>query len=263
MKRLSCVNPFDGAPIYYIAETDSTMLDAAELAERGTPSGTVVIAGFQRAGRGRFVERKWISPPGKGLLFTLILDHEFLKTGPALTPLLAGLGVAFFVEEHAGRPCLVKWPNDVLVDGGKIAGILCLSKGRYVFTGVGINCLQLDDQGSGARRSPVYGAPVSPPPISLADLGVGECEPISILEEVLASLKRAFAASDPVGEIEKRLYLYGKSVTHWSGLPEKSEKLRGTVEGLGSDGQLLLREDETGSLHEVYGGELLPCAGLS
>ena len=132
MKRLSAESPFWGAPIYYQAETDSTMLDAAFLVSRGTPSGTVVVAGFQHAGRGRYAERKWVSKPGDGLLFTLILDSEFLETALELTPLLVGLGVALYVEERARRPCLIKWPNDVLADGGKISGILCEKLARVI-----------------------------------------------------------------------------------------------------------------------------------
>lgn len=251
MKRLSVVNPFDGAPIYYLAETESTMLDAEALALEGAPPGTVVVAGFQRAGRGRFAERKWISPPGEGLLFTLILDRASLESAPALTPLLAGLGVALFVEGTARRPCLVKWPNDVLVAGGKIAGILCTAKGSRVFAGIGINCMQL-------RPSSVGGVSASPPPVSLAALGVGECAPLSLLGAVLVSLKEAFAAPDPVGEIEKRLYLLGESVSHRSGPVGQSETLRGTVEGLGAGGQLLLREEGSGILREIHGGELFP-----
>lgn len=263
MTRLSVENPFGGAPIYYLSETESTMLDAAELAAQGAPSGTVVVAGFQRAGRGRFAERRWISPPGKGLLFTLILDNAFPATASKLIPLLAGLGVALYVEKRAGRPCLIKWPNDVLVGGGKISGILCEKNGLHVFAGLGINCLKPDAQGPAARHSPAHGPPPLPPPVFLAALGVGECRPLSILPAVLESLKRAFTLSDPVGEIEKRLYLRGQSVTHISGAREKSEKFYGTIQGLGPDGQLVLREDKTGCLREMYGGELLPGSGPS
>ena len=250
MDRLSVENPFNGAPVYYLAETDSTMLDAAALAAAGTPSGTVVTAGFQRAGRGRYKTRRWISAPGEGLLFTLILDHAAVETGPALTPLLAGLGVARYVEKATGRLSLVKWPNDVLCEGGKVAGVLCESRDGRVYVGVGINCLQH------GRRPPVP-AGAAFPPVCLSALGASGIRPLSILGEALAFLQSAFSENDPISEIERRLYLRGCPVVVISGAPDTGEKIYVTLEGLGASGQLIVRDSAAGIVSEIYSGELL------
>lgn len=248
MNKLPAANPFGNATIYYLPETYSTMTDAAALAAQGAPSGTVVVAGYQTAGRGRFADRKWISRPGDGLLFTLILDAETLEVPFALTPLLSGLGIALFVEAQTGRRASIKWPNDVLVDGGKISGILCESKERRVFIGIGLNCMK----SAGPPSASDYH------PISLADLDAPERQPLSILPAVLGSVKHAFAMPDPLGAIEERLYLRGQPVTHLSGAPGGDETIIGTVDGLGPKGQLLLREKESGEIRELFSGEVMP-----
>lgn len=268
MKPLSVHNPFNDAPVYYLPQTDSTMRDAAELAAGGTPSGTVVVAGFQRAGRGRFEKRRWISAPGKGLLFTLTLDHATFANGPALTPLLAGLGVARYTEHATGRRCFVKWPNDVLCQGGKVAGILCESRDNRVFIGIGINCAEPDHgvtapQGEAAADDLPQAATGSSkavfPPVSLGALGASVTKPLLILEDVLAFLKRGFIADDPVREIESRLYLRGRPVTVVTGTADVCEKAYGILAGLGSNGQLLLKQPATGVVREIYSGELCVC----
>jgi len=248
MKRLTITNPFGDSPIYYLPETDSTMNDAAVLAAQGATSGTIIVAGFQHAGRGRFAERKWVSLPGEGLLFTLILDAEIEKIPPALIPLLTGLGIGLYVEEHTGRRASIKWPNDVIVEGGKISGVLCESKADRIFVGIGLNCLK-----SGAGKQP---APLQP--ISLSELGFAGCRPLSIVGPVLGFLKHAYTIENPLAEIEKRLHLIGESVTHLSGAPVEGGRFYGSVEGLGAEGQLVLRERGTGRVHEVFSGELLP-----
>ncbi len=247
MERLSIENPFSGSPVYYLRQTESTMKDAARLAADEAVSGTVVVADYQTAGRGRFVTRKWVSGPGEGLLFTLILDQAMLKNRAPLTPLLAGLGVANYVEQSTGKPCLVKWPNDVIVEGGKVSGILCESKGSVVFIGIGINCESLPP-----------GAPqphAALPKVSLAGLGARKTAPVAILEEVLSSLRAAFLSRDPLEKIGEKLYLRGRQVAVLSGTGG-GEAIHGILEGLGAGGQLLVRETDSKRLREIYSGEL-------
>jgi BirA family transcriptional regulator, biotin operon repressor / biotin---[acetyl-CoA-carboxylase] ligase len=123
-----------GSPRLHLRATDSTNTRARDLAAAGAPHGTLVTAGEQRAGRGR-QGRTWSAPPGRALLSSLVL-----RDPPRLLPLLAGVAVAQ-VAEHAGVSAQVKWPNDVLVDGRKVAGILVEGRPqeRWAVLGIGLN----------------------------------------------------------------------------------------------------------------------------
>jgi len=120
-----------GRPRLHARELGSTNDRARELAAAGAPHGTAVTAGVQTAGRGR-QGRTWTAPPGSSLLLSLVL-REF----DALLPLRAGLAVA----QVAGPQATVKWPNDVLVEGRKVAGILAEARPQEGWTvlGIGLN----------------------------------------------------------------------------------------------------------------------------
>jgi BirA family biotin operon repressor/biotin-[acetyl-CoA-carboxylase] ligase len=120
-----------GSPRVHYSETDSTNERARELAAAGTPHGTLVTAAEQSAGRGR-QGRRWTAPRGRALLCSLVI-----RDPPQLLPLAAGVAVA----EVAGARALVKWPNDVLVDGLKVAGILVEGRPQegWAVLGIGLN----------------------------------------------------------------------------------------------------------------------------
>ncbi|MBE3519049.1 MAG: biotin--[acetyl-CoA-carboxylase] ligase [Firmicutes bacterium] len=122
-------------------ETDSTNDDARELAEKGYPEGTLVVARRQRRGRGR-MGRRWMSPEG-GVFMSIILRPPRSLPGLSALPLVVGYGVARALREEHGVPAAIKWPNDVLVRQKKIAGILCESAFEqtdcWVVAGIGIN----------------------------------------------------------------------------------------------------------------------------
>jgi BirA family transcriptional regulator, biotin operon repressor / biotin---[acetyl-CoA-carboxylase] ligase len=121
-----------GAPRLHLRRTDSTNERARELASAGAPHGALVTAAEQTAGRGR-QGRTWTAPPGRALLLSLVLRVE----QPALVPLAAGVATAETVGDHAR----IKWPNDVLVEGHKIAGILVEGRPQegWVVLGIGLN----------------------------------------------------------------------------------------------------------------------------
>lgn len=143
-----------GTPRLHFRLLDSTNVRARSLAERGAPGGTLVTAAEQSAGRGR-QGRTWSAPAGRALLCSLVLRNP-----PRLLPLAAGLAVA----EVVGEGSMVKWPNDVLLGGRKVAGILV--EGRpgdgWAVLGIGINVAmrasdfpaELRERAGGLERSP-------------------------------------------------------------------------------------------------------------
>jgi len=127
-----------GRPRLHLRVTDSTNTRARELAAAGAPHGTLVTAGEQLAGRGR-QGRGWAAPAGRALLASLVV-----RPPRALLSLTAGVAVA----EIAGPGALVKWPNDVLIDGRKVAGILVEGRPQeeWAVLGIGLNvALEPDD----------------------------------------------------------------------------------------------------------------------
>jgi BirA family transcriptional regulator, biotin operon repressor / biotin---[acetyl-CoA-carboxylase] ligase len=120
-----------GGPRLHLRSTDSTNERARALAALGAPHGTLVTTSRQTAGRGR-QGRGWVAPEGRALLCSLLL-----RDAPRLLPLAAGVAVAAVV----GSAALVKWPNDVLVDGRKVAGILVEGRPQegWAVVGIGLN----------------------------------------------------------------------------------------------------------------------------
>lgn len=128
------------------AETGSTNSDLLAAARDGAPEGTVLAAEVQTAGRGR-LDRRWICPPRAALSFSVLLRPDGV---PAVArgwiPLLAGVAVAAGLRTQAGLDARLKWPNDVLVGGAKIAGILAEQAGDAIVLGIGINVTTRRDE---------------------------------------------------------------------------------------------------------------------
>ncbi len=124
-----------------VQETGSTNADLLAKARSGADEGLVLVAEAQTSGRGR-MGRRWISPPRRSLTFSVLLRPAAPAGLLGWAPLLAGVAVASALERTAGVDARLKWPNDVLVDGAKIAGILAERWGNAVVIGTGINVLQ-------------------------------------------------------------------------------------------------------------------------
>jgi BirA family transcriptional regulator, biotin operon repressor / biotin---[acetyl-CoA-carboxylase] ligase len=130
-EAVAAAGPGLGFPRVHFRHTDSTNERARELAIRGAPGGTLGTASAQTAGRGR-QGRTWVAPEGRALLCSLVL-----RDPPRLLPLSAGVAVASVV----GREAEVKWPNDVLLEGRKVSGILVEGRPqeRWGVLGIGLN----------------------------------------------------------------------------------------------------------------------------
>lgn len=116
-------------------ETGSTNADAAAAARAGAAEGLVVVAERQTAGRGR-LDRRWVSPPRAGLTLSVLLKPP---SRYGWLPLLAGVALVETVRRMGDVDAVLKWPNDLLIDGRKCAGILAESVGDGVVLGIGLN----------------------------------------------------------------------------------------------------------------------------
>ena len=133
-----------GLPRRHFRVTDSTNDRGRELAEAGAPTGTVVTAASQTAGRGRH-GRVWAAPPGKALLYSAILRP--LDAGHALLPLAVPVAVCEALESLAPVRCEIKWPNDVWISERKVAGILIEARPpEWAVIGVGVNVTIKEDE---------------------------------------------------------------------------------------------------------------------
>ncbi len=165
-----------GRPHLHFALTDSTNDRARELAEADAPSGTIVTADQQSAGRGRR-GRVWSAPPGTALLYSAILRPIELEQ--ALLPLAVPVAVCEAVEAVGDRTCAIKWPNDVWIDERKVAGVLIEARPpQWAVIGVGVNVAIADEE---------FPVDLRWPAISIGT-GVGVAEVRDSLSRSLASL---------------------------------------------------------------------------
>ena len=132
-----------GRAFRYHDEIESTNLEAKKLANDGAPEGTVVISESQSSGRGR-LGRRWTSPAGKGLLFSVVLRPQLAMTDAHFLTLIAASAAAEAIEAQVKVPVHIKWPNDLIVNSKKAGGILLEVSGEHdavewVVAGIGIN----------------------------------------------------------------------------------------------------------------------------
>ena len=132
-----------GQEIYYFPDTDSTNIRAKELGEKGAPHGTLAVAGRQSAGRGRR-GRGWESPPGCSIYMSILLRPQFLPSRAPMLTLALAYSVAEALKKCTGQEIGIKWPNDIVLNGKKLVGILTEMSSEidyinHVVIGVGIN----------------------------------------------------------------------------------------------------------------------------
>jgi len=132
-----------GAAVHYFPETDSTNIRACRLARDGAPEGTVVVADAQGKGKGR-LNRTWQSPPGRNLYVSVVLRRRIAPPAAPQLTLVSGVAVAELLTAYGLKGVTIKWPNDVLVAGKKICGILTEmnSSARgvdFIVLGMGLN----------------------------------------------------------------------------------------------------------------------------
>ncbi|MDE3196772.1 MAG: biotin--[acetyl-CoA-carboxylase] ligase [Acidobacteriota bacterium] len=220
--------------IHRLVTTASTMIDAAQLAKQGAPHGTAVVAERQTAGIGRH-GHSWHSEQSNGLYLSMVLRI------PAATPTLTlalGLAVQEALEVHAD----LRWPNDVMINERKAAGIMVQSaEAGVLIAGIGINVNHAEFPAEIARIA-----------TSLRIETGREHDKEALLQRVLAEVPRYVQLGKP--EILKRFeanstYVRGRRVI-------VDEKLEGVTAGLDQDGFLLLQTDR--GIETILAGGVRP-----
>lgn len=241
-----------GDPLHFFSEIGSTNDEAAALAERGAPEGTTVVASAQTAGRGRF-GRSWFSPPGAGLYVSVVCRSRSVV--PYIT-LAGGVAVAEGIGSATGLPVEIKWPNDIVVDGGagrrrKLAGILAEACSgaeglQYVVLGFGINL-----------RPAAYPSEIADRATSLeTELGRAP-DAALVLAETLAALShwtQIIETAGPPALLTRWRALAPSAQGHpveWEG---SGEVKQGRTAGLGDDGALLVQR--AGQTERIISGTL-------
>lgn len=212
--------------VVLLAETASTLDVAHQLAEQGAQAGTLVVADTQTAGRGR-MGRSWRSGKGEGVWCTVIERVEDVRALDVLS-IRVGLAIADALDELAGEGVRLKWPNDLLLDSGKVGGILCETRwagerAAWVAIGVGINVV---------APAGVTGA---------AGLPKGT-QRVQVLERVVRGVRAAAAwgghlDADELASYARRDALAGRRI---------ASPAAGVVAGIDTTGALVVNTADTG-----------------
>jgi BirA family biotin operon repressor/biotin-[acetyl-CoA-carboxylase] ligase len=237
--------------------TESTNSVALEAGQQGAVPGTVIVAETQTGGRGR-LNRSWLSLPGMGLYFTIILRPKLDSENLPKVTLAAGLALCKAVEAEYGLSPKIKWPNDLLLDGRKFGGILTetgdvsnMAAGEQplVVVGVGLNLFPPEDgfpddlQERATALSLHVDRTISDESLLLANI-------VAIEKEVERLEKGDFALI--LKEWTQRDGVYGKNLT-W--VTHQGHEVTGV--SLGPDDEGLLRiKDQAGDIHTVISGDL-------
>jgi BirA family transcriptional regulator, biotin operon repressor / biotin---[acetyl-CoA-carboxylase] ligase len=243
-----------GTEFHYFAEIDSTNIYARRLAEQGAREGGLVIAESQTCGRGR-LGRRWESPPNVNLYFSVILRP---KLAPAKAPqitLMAAVALAETLQLFLPVPPVIKWPNDILVNRKKLAGILtevsCGTEGvEFVILGIGVNVnypLELMPEEIRERAT------------SLSILCQKKISREDFLRRLIQHLDRCYGEIEENGfaPMAPRWEAYFGLRGHRVRIELLDEVMFGTAKGIDQDGALLL-EDDHRELRRVVAGDVIP-----
>ncbi len=240
-----------GWPVKCYGETDSTNLRAKALAEEGAPEGTLVIAESQTEGRGRR-GRSWVSPPGEGLWFSFILRPAVVPAAAPAITLTAALAAASGIGDMTGLAPGIKWPNDIVLGGRKLVGILTElaavdGRVRYVVVGIGINVNIAE-----------FPAEISRTATSLYLETGRRWDRPDLLAAVMKRMEEYYAEYLKTGDMSGLMEEYGARLVSRGEevmvLAPRNEH-RGICEGIDGQGRMLVRLED-GSEERVMSGEV-------
>jgi len=241
-----------GRHIICFKETDSTNEVAFKLAEEGAEEGTVVVAEAQRRGKGR-LGRRWESPAGVNLYCSIVLRPPILPIKAAQLTFLSTVAVARAIAATSSLNAFIKWPNDLLINGRKVAGLLNemsaeTEKVNFVVLGIGVNINMHRDQFPTELRHPAT---------SLFLEGGGPVSRLAFTRALLEALDELYETylHHGYGPVREewlaRCNFLGRQVR----ISFQEKELGGTAEGIDADGALLVRLVD-GKIERVLAGDV-------
>ena len=243
-----------GKKIHYLSEVDSTNLYARNLAEEGGLEGEVVIAESQSRGKGR-LGRSWVSPAKRNLYLSVILRPKLSPLHAPQITLMSAVALAETIQSFIPLPPEIKWPNDILVGGKKVAGILTESSCAadrlfFVILGIGVNVNFPREEMPESIRDTAT---------SLMTLSGALVDRTALALQLIQNLDRCY------GDLEG--HGFPAMAERWSGffrlqgkrvkVEMMDQDVQGKAIGIDGDGALIL-EDETGTRRRIVAGDVIP-----
>ena len=239
-----------GNKVVYFEVTDSTNIQAKRLGEEGWPHGTLVVAGRQEAGRGRR-GRSWESPGPTGVFMTVLLRPSFLPGQASMLTIVAAMAVTKAVRVKYGLDVQIKWPNDIVLNGRKICGILTemnteIDAINYVVIGIGINV-------SNER----FGDDTAKVATSLRIEGGGEIRRAELIWAVWEAFEAYYGNFVKTGDLQGIKHEYDGylvNIDRQVRVLDQKEPFTGTARGITAHGELIVETDE--GIKRVSSGEV-------
>ena len=236
-------------PVSYFDTIDSTMHEASRLAAAGCEHGTVVIADEQTAGQGRH-GRRWHSEPNAGLYVSIVLRPSVRADSLPVLTLALGLATADAIAETTGLACDLRWPNDVMLEGKKVAGILVQLVDSVAIAGIGVNV-----------NHTAFPAEIAAEATSLRIVSNGPHSREQLLIALLGAVSRYCGVLEGQAGRDTILYLFSRRSTFARNKRVRVEQgasvVEGTTMGLDPSGFLILRKDD-GTEQLVLAGGVRP-----
>ena len=244
-----------GKRVYYFEEIDSTQNFAQNIAADKKENGTIIIAEKQTSGRGR-LDRKWTSPKG-GIWFSLIIHPKFDVSSSTLIPILSAVALSKSIKSVLDIETEVKWPNDITMNGKKVAGVLVDASFQtnsidYLILGIGIN-FDIDTKKLEKRLTKTpnfYG-------IDSLRGKEDKTPPKKLLKEFLLQFEKNLFQLDKgekskiIKEWTKRAAAIGKKIT----INTSNGKISGISQGIDNDGALKIKTRN--EIKKIYVGDVV------
>lgn len=248
-----------GRSYHYLEKTESTNDYALQLASRGAPHGTVIVAEEQTRGRGR-LRREWLSTAKRGIYMSILLTNPLPVNIAPQTTYVAALALAKVLRAEYGLPASLKWPNDILIGGRKTAGILTEMQSdqdlsRFIVIGIGVNVNHSREEMAGPFRYPATsvsieaGRPIKRQHLLLAFIRRFESDYDSFVE---------YGFKKILPELENMSAIFGKQITIICGDREVTGKAR----GFSPEGALLL-DGNDGAQEIIWAGDVTRVEGAA
>jgi BirA family transcriptional regulator, biotin operon repressor / biotin---[acetyl-CoA-carboxylase] ligase len=241
-----------GQTIYYEESVESTQKIAHRLSYEGYPEGTLVISEEQVAGRGRMT-RSWYSPKYTGIWMSLILRPNLPPQKAPQFTLIAAVAISQAIEEISGIEAEIKWPNDILIRGKKVTGILTelqadADKIHSIILGMGVNVNQ---------SSTDFAADIQPIATSIAIEAKKKIPRAQLVRRILEKLEIYYDLYMEEGFRPIKLMWESRAVSIGKNIIART--INGTIEGkaLGiTDEGILQLEDAQGIIHHIYSADI-------